>query len=70
MKASEIRTLSEEEIRSQLLDTRNEYMNLRFQVVSGQLQDTSKLKQTRRLIAQYETILREKELAKDTEGEA
>ena len=66
MKASEIRLMSIEEIGSQLLDARKDYMTLRFQAVSGQLTDTSKLKQARRLIAQYETILKEKQL----EGEA
>jgi large subunit ribosomal protein L29 len=35
-------------------------MNLRFQIVTGQLTDTSRLKITRRLIAQYETILTER----------
>jgi len=70
MKTSEIRLMSAEEIQGRLLDTRNDYMDLRFQVVSGQLQDTSKLKQIRRLIAQYETILREKQLAENIEGEA
>ncbi|MBM3137089.1 MAG: 50S ribosomal protein L29 [Chloroflexi bacterium] len=70
MKTSEIRLMSSEEIKGKLVDTRNDYMDLRFQIVSGQLQDTSKLKQTRRLIAQYETILREKQLAEKVEGEA
>jgi large subunit ribosomal protein L29 len=70
MKTSEIRLMSTEEIKGKLLDTRNDYMDLRFQVVSGQLQDTSKLKQIRRLIAQYESILREKQLAENVEGEA
>jgi large subunit ribosomal protein L29 len=63
MKTSEIRVLSEAELRSKLADARQEYMNLRFQVVNGQLTDTSRLKQSRKLIAQYETILRERELA-------
>lgn len=69
MKASEIRSMDLEKIKSSLLEVREEYMNLRFQAVSGQLTDTSKLKQTRKLIAQYETVLREKELSKETEGE-
>jgi large subunit ribosomal protein L29 len=63
MKAAEIRLLSEAELRSKLADARQEYMNLRFQVVSGQLTDTSRLKQSRRVIAQYETVLHQKELA-------
>ena len=62
MKISEIRLLSTEEIKTKLADTRNELMNLRFQLVTGQLTDTSRLKITRRQIALYETILREREL--------
>jgi large subunit ribosomal protein L29 len=63
MKTKEIREFSEAELRSKLADARQEYMNLRFQVVNGQLTDTSRLKQSRHLIAQFETILRERELA-------
>ena len=70
MKSSQIRLMSTEEIKSSLVQARNDYMDLRFQTISGQLQDTSKLKQTRRLIAQYETILREKQLEEMGEGEA
>ena len=68
MKAKDIRLLSEAELRSKLTDARQENMNLRFQVVSGQLTDTSRLKQSRRLIAQYETILHEVELAVEEGG--
>ena len=70
MKASEIRLMDAAEIQVKLLDARNEYMTLRFQIVSGQLTDTRQLKQARRLIARYETILREKKLEKKVEGEA
>ena len=62
MKISEVRLLTIDEIRNKLGDSRQELMNLRFQVVNGQLTDTSRLMHTRRLIARYETILREKEL--------
>ncbi len=59
MKTSEIKLLSIGEIETKLADTRQELMNLRFQIITGQLTDTSRLKKTRRLIARYETILRE-----------
>ncbi len=65
MKTSEIRLLSIEELRSKLADARQELMNLRFQIVTGQLTDTSRLKQSRREIARFETILRERELAEE-----
>ena len=44
-------------------------MNLRFQMVAGQLTDHTRLKITRRQIARLETILREKQMA-TPEGEA
>ena len=44
MKTAEIRHMSDEEIHSQIDDTRKELMNFRFQVVTGQLTDTSRLK--------------------------
>lgn len=62
MNTAEIRNLSDAELASKLEDSRQELMNLRFQVVSGQLTDTSRLNQVRKLIARYETILREREL--------
>lgn len=68
MKLEEIRLKSIDELKALLADTRHEYMNLRFQTVTGQLTDTSRLKQTRRQIATLETILRERELGITREG--
>ncbi len=70
MKTSEIRTMKIEELKAKLGDARQELMNLRFQIVTGQMTDTSRLKVTRRLIARYETILHEREMAATREGEA
>jgi len=70
MKSGEIRLLSADEIQLKLLDTRKEFMQLRFNAVSGQLTDTSKITNAKRLIARLETILREKQLGIHTEGEA
>ncbi|HEY58429.1 MAG TPA: 50S ribosomal protein L29 [Anaerolineae bacterium] len=69
MKVAEIRQLSTEEIRARLDDAREELMKLRFQHVTGELVDTSRLRKTRRLIARLLTVLRERELAAETEGE-
>ncbi len=70
MKTSEIRLLAVPELQVKINDARNELMNLRFQVVTGQLTDTSRLKTVRRQIAVYETILREHETADTKEGAA
>lgn len=45
-------------------------MLLRFQAISGQLTDTSKVTKSKRVIARMETILREKQLSMKAEGEA
>ena len=68
MKSSEIRALKSEEISSKLADAREELMKLRFQQVTGQLTDTSRLRIVRRDIARMETILREQQA--EVEGEA
>lgn len=60
MKAKEIRNFSSDELKKKILDARQEMMNLRFQMVTGQLTDHSRFKVTRRSIAQFETILAER----------
>lgn len=57
MKAKDIRNLSAEEIKAKIADTREELMKLRFQQVTGQLTDTSRLRTLRRDVARMETIL-------------
>ena len=63
MKMEEIRKLAAEEIRIKIADSRDEMMKLRFQQVTGQLTDSSRLMILRRTIARMETFLREAELA-------
>ena len=70
MKTSEIRKLSIGEIESKLADARQELMNLRFQQVTGQLTDTSRMRFVRRDIARMSTIIKELEAEADEEGEA
>ena len=70
MKTSEIRDLNSGEIETKLADAREELMKLRFQQVTGQLTDTSRLRILRREIARMETILREQKSAEVQEGEA
>jgi large subunit ribosomal protein L29 len=70
MKPVEIRKLSVDEIKKKIEETRKEYMLLRFQAVSGQLTDTTKITNIKRLIARLETILHEKQLGMKVEGDA
>jgi large subunit ribosomal protein L29 len=69
MKVQDIRKLSVEEMKVKISDSREELMKLRFQQVTGQLTDTSRLRILGRDIARLETILREN-LRTGTEGVA
>ncbi len=69
VKPSELRNLQAGEIETKLSDAREELMKLRFQQVTGQLTDTSRLRILRREIARMQTILHEQPSAK-AEGEA
>jgi len=68
-KTSDLRNLKAGEIESKLSDAHEELMKLRFQAVTGQLTDSSRLRILRREIARMQTILREQKTA-ETEGEA
>ncbi len=70
MKTEEIRNMQVEQIRSKLSDAREELLKLRFQQVTGQLTDTSRLRILRRDIARMETILRQSLIVAATEGKS
>jgi large subunit ribosomal protein L29 len=69
-KTSKLRDLQPGEIETKLTDSREELMKLRFQAVTGQLTDTSRLRILRREIARMETLLRERPSTETAEGEA
>ena len=69
-KTSDLRNLKSGELETKLSDAREELMKLRFQQVTGQLTDTSRLRMLRRDIARMQTILREQSSAEIAEGEA
>ena len=69
IKPSDLRNLKSGEIETKLSDAREELMKLRFQQVTGQLTDTSRMKVLRREIARMQTILHEQASA-IVEGEA
>jgi large subunit ribosomal protein L29 len=67
-KADELRNLSIPELEARLDEAKEEYFNLRFQHETGQLEDISRLRMTRRSIARILTVIREQEFAEDVEG--
>jgi large subunit ribosomal protein L29 len=69
-KTTELREMDEDELEGRLADARQELFNLRFQHVTGQLDNYARLRQVRRDIARIQTILRENEIAAADQAEA
>jgi large subunit ribosomal protein L29 len=59
-RASDLRTRSEDELSEQVDNLGKEIFNLRFQRASGQLENTTRVRQVRREIARIKTILGER----------
>ena len=64
MELNKIREMTDVELAAELDKMKKELFNLRFQHVTGQLENPVKLREVKRDIARVKTIIREKELAK------
>ena len=64
MELKKMREMTEVELNAELDNMKKELFNLRFQHVTGQLENPVKLRETKRDIARVKTVIREKELAK------
>ena len=64
MELKKMREMTEVELNAELDNMNKELFNLRFQHVTGQLENPVKLRETKRDIARVKTVIREKELAK------
>ena len=62
MKASEMRTLGNEELLTKLEEAHEELFNLRFRLATKQLGNHREIPRVKRRIARIKTILREREL--------
>lgn len=51
------------ELDSDLKDKKSELFNLRFQLATGQLQNTSVIRECKKDIARVKTVIRQRELA-------
>ena len=63
MKAVEIRELSSDDLTVKLKEARAELFNLRFQLATGQLENTATITECKRDIARVLTVLRQRELS-------
>lgn len=68
MKTKDIRQMSSEELAKKVNELKNELFNLRFQLATGQLDNTSTIKSVKKDIARVKTIQRERELNVEKEA--
>jgi large subunit ribosomal protein L29 len=59
----ELNQMSNDKLEKTLEEAREEMFNLRFQIASARLENTARLRQVRRQVAQVETVLHQRELA-------
>ena len=62
MQAKELRDLKSEELIVKLNDFKSELFSLRFQLATGQLENTARIKMVKKDIARVKTILAERKL--------
>ena len=62
MKIDKIRSMSPAELSAEELKLKKELFNLRFQHVTGQLENGAQMKEVKRDIARIKTVIRENEL--------
>ena len=61
MKVSEIRELSTEEIKTKIVELKEELFNLSFQKATGVIEKPSRIRDLRHTVARMKTVLRERE---------
>ena len=61
-KTSELRELPDDELYVRIEGAKEELFNLRFQLATGQLDNTARLKELRHDVARLATVLREREI--------
>jgi len=68
MKVEDVRQLTPDQLTEKISELKKEQFNLRFQKATGQLENTSRVRQVRRDIARLATIATEKRAAGAKKG--
>jgi len=63
MNAPELRGMNYQQLEQKLDESKEELFNLRFQLVTNQLDNTARIKQVKADIARISTVMREQEIA-------
>ncbi len=61
MAVDDLRAMSNDDLASELYDTRRELMNLRFRAATMQLADVNQIRRSKKRVAQILTVMRERQ---------
>lgn len=65
MNVAEIREMEVDQLAEALTDAKEELFNLRFQLATNQLDNTSRFRDVKREIARIRTVMRERAIAEE-----
>ncbi|WP_421695131.1 50S ribosomal protein L29 [Aestuariivirga sp.] len=64
MQAKDIRVMTKDQVKDEILKLKKEQFNLRFQRATGQVENTARIRQIRRDIARLKTVQSQQAAAK------
>jgi large subunit ribosomal protein L29 len=67
-KAAELRELPDDDLVERIEGAKEELFNLRFQLATGQLDNTARLRELRHEVARIATVLREREIERELDA--
>ncbi len=70
MKIEDIRNKPSDELQDDLLNTREELFNLKFQSATEQIENPARIQELRRTVARIHTVLRQRELGIGSDQES
>ncbi len=64
MKIADVKAMSKDQVKDEVLKLKKEQFNLRFQKATGQVENTARIRQIRRDIARLKTVETQRAVAK------
>jgi large subunit ribosomal protein L29 len=64
MKIADVRAMTKDQVKDEILKLKKEQFNLRFQRATGQIENTARIRQIRRDIARLKTVQSQQAAAK------
>ena len=64
MKIADVRAMTKDQVKDEVLKLKKEQFNLRFQKATGQVENTARIRQIRRDIARLKTVETQRAVAK------